>query len=158
LEQVLGDTALVRLVLGGRPWPEVEAIAGSTEISGHQRELLVNLLTVRGEGRINLSRADARVLRAVPGISEDAARRIVERRTAGWVFNSTDEVLAVLAPAERQAVLARYTEFVHVATTRTSVLIARATGFAGAPPLEATATVTLIPAGNRVAIVRWESE
>lgn len=158
LEAALEDTALVQLVLNGRPWPAVEAIATSPALSELQRSLLSALLTVRGDGRINLNGADARVLRAVPGISTDASVRIAQGRTTGQVFLSTDEVLAVLAPGDRRAVLARYSDFIHVATTQPTVLVARATGAAGAPALLTTMTVTLVPAGNRVAIVRWESE
>jgi type II secretory pathway component PulK len=158
LVRVLGDTTLAGLVIRRRPWPAVEAIAAAPGVSQRQGELVQKVLTVRGEGRINLNLADLRVLQATPGISEEVASRIVSRRSAERPFTSTDEVLGVLPPADRQAVLARYTEFVHVATTRPSVLVARATGLAGSPPLAATMTVTLVPAGNRVAVVRWEAE
>jgi type II secretory pathway component PulK len=127
-------------------------------LSEDRRALALASLTIRGDGRINLNEADARVLRAVPGFSEDAVMRIVQHRVTGVPFRSPDDALASLAPGERRAVLARYNEFAHVAITRPTVLVAHATGAAGKGALEATMTVTLVPAGNRVAIVRVESQ
>jgi type II secretory pathway component PulK len=155
---ILGDSTLVRLVLNGRPWPAVEAIEASSALSEEERGLVSAALTVRGDDRINVNRADARVLQAIPGISIDAAARIAARRTTGTRLRSPEEVLAVLSPDDRRAVLVRYSDFVHVATTNPTVLVARATGGAGVLALLTTMTVTLVPAGNRVAIVRWESE
>jgi hypothetical protein len=127
-------------------------------LSEGRRALVLASLTIRGDARINLNEADARVLRAVPGFSEEAVIRIVQHRVTGVPFRSPDEALASLAPGERLAVLARYSDFAHVAITRPTVLVGHATGVAGKRALEATLTVTLVPAGNRVAIVRVESQ
>jgi hypothetical protein len=91
-------------------------------------------------------------------MSADGAARIAALRAMGTRFRSPEEAVAALAPSDRLAVLARYSDFVQVAATSSTVLVARSTGAAGVPALLTTMTVTLVSAGSRLAIVRWESE
>lgn len=145
LQSLCGDSAYA-IIAQGRPWPAVEALP-------EQLAMCRPLLSARGPGRINLNRAARAVLQALPGMDAAGAAAIVARRP----FRTLDEALAALPEPARAQVLARYDAFQAAAALRAEVLVVEVVGASGRPPLSATMTVTLVPAGGRLAVTRREA-
>jgi type II secretory pathway component PulK len=151
LRLLTGDSLLAERLLAGRPWPAVEAL--SPDLSRWAAGL-----TVRSPGRVNLNRAAREVLRALPGVGNDGAAAIVARRPTGPPIRTSDEAIAALPRASRARVLAQYDRFVASVAFRPGILVATSTGHAGPAPLRARVIATLVPAGDRLAIIRRETE
>lgn len=154
LRAAFQDSSLANAVARGRPWPAPSALLPL--LRDHNAESWLPLLTTRGTGRVNLSTAPASVLASLPGMTpEGAARMILARPRFG--FTSLDEALALAPPSVRASILIRYEAFVAVAEVEPEVLIATSIGHERDGPL-AVMTVTLVPAGRRLAVVRRETE
>lgn len=157
LHAVVGDSALVTLLLAARPLPALAALGFRQGLDVATVAALSGLLTVRGSGIIDWNRAPARVLLSLPGMDAAGTRAVVERR-ALRPFASVDEALSVLPPATRERVLRRYPEVVAQSAVTSPELVSRAEGHVGASPLVARVTATLVLAGNRLALLRREVE
>lgn len=158
LTAILGDSALMDTLIRRRPWPAVEALFQLGQLAGRPVPAWINLLTVRGTGRVNLSRAPIEVLAALPGLGEDGARALVARRGLGAHLSSLDQAVGHLPPRARERVLARYQDFANAVSLGSEQLIAVATGRVRDSPLSAKVVVTLVPAGSRLAVIRRETE
>ena len=64
-------------------------------------ERVVEYLTVRGSGRINVNTAPRPVLAAIDGFDARVLARLESLRAAGTYFGSADQLLAVMPAAER---------------------------------------------------------
>lgn len=64
------------------------------------------LVTVMGDGGVNLNVAPRPVLLALPGITEEAAARILAERAAGRRVTDLDRLAAMLPPGAREALRA----------------------------------------------------
>lgn len=114
--------------------------------------------TFRGDGRINLNTAPEPVLRVVPGFGEEGARQLAIARNGRAPFRSPEEVVSVLPAVVRDRVMTRYAEFVAATTLSPTQLVAELEGHVGSGALVAHATITLVPTGTRLAVIRQEVE
>lgn len=166
-----GDSALADSIIGQRqfqadgetdgrrpsgPWERLAATRPRG--NGGQGGSLESFTTIRGDGRINLNTAPEPVLRVVPGLGEEGARQLVTARNGRAPFRSPEEVVSVLPAAARERVMSRYAEFVAATTLSPSQLVAELEGHVGSSPLVSRATITMVPAGARLAVIRQEVE
>lgn len=85
---------------------ELRRVPGVTQA---EYERLAPLLSVAGDGMVNVNTAPAAVLRTLPGIDAEGALALVARRRAGPLL-SQYEVLGALPTASRLAVQDRFAE------------------------------------------------
>jgi general secretion pathway protein K len=119
---------------------------------------LSTYLTTRGTGAIDLTAAPRAVLMAVPGISEEMIVQLLARRGAVRSARSVDELAALLSPSARKTLYASYPEFVRATAFGPPQLLAIAEGGVHGTHLVARVTLTAIPTGSRLAIIRRETE
>jgi len=119
------------------------------------------LFTVDGPGGVNANAAPARVLIALPGLTPEAAERIVWRRTIGRPFTTLDEVAGQVSPAARGALMAQYPDLVRTLTFGAQQLLVTAEGWVGAGnrsseggALRSTIEVLVVPLPERLAVIR----
>ena len=126
------------------PLREVEGVTPAL----HAR--LAPLLTVAGDGRVNVNAAAPPVLLTLPGMDAAGARAIVERRRRE-PYRSVFELLASLPRATRERMTARLAALHgRVAFTPREVeIVVRAAARSGAPRADLTATVRLDGAATR---------
>lgn len=126
------------------------------EVPGLER--YADILTTRGTGVVSINAAPAKVLRVVPGLSEEAVRLIVERRASGRLLQSADELAGTLSSPGRRVLLAQYMEFIRAATFVPPQLVAVVEGGVSGTPIVARATLTVVPVPERLAVIRREVE
>jgi general secretion pathway protein K len=113
------------------------------------------LLTVSGDVRVDLNAAPREVLTALPGLDPAAVTVIVARR-ALHPIGSSDELLGLLAPSSRQALLNRFQEFTARAGYAPARVRLRVRGMAGRPALVSNEQLTAVPVPGRLAVIRRE--
>lgn len=144
LERVTGN---VDAIIARR---QVKPLANLAEIDGLDRALL----TVDGLGTINLSAAPRDVLLALPGISPEAAERLLARRSVGRPVGSLDELAGLLSPSGRAVLLASYAELARIATFAAPQVKITAEGYVEGEPPRATIDVIVVPLPERLAVIR----
>ena len=149
---LVGDSSLADTLLRTRPWPATAALLDLPALAGGLPPRWLALVTVRGTGRVNLNRAGLKVLQTVPGLDQDGARALVMARTHPRL-RSLDEAVGALPPATQQRVLAQYQAFASATTMAPDQLIALVSGHVRDRPVVAQATITLAPAGTRLAVI-----
>ncbi|HEX2092402.1 MAG TPA: type II secretion system protein GspK [Longimicrobiaceae bacterium] len=82
------------------PFAAPEELRSLEGAAGVPREAVLHL-TVLGEGRVNLNTAPAPVLRALPGVGDEAVRVVISRREAGTAWRNLFELEAALTPPAR---------------------------------------------------------
>jgi len=87
----------------------VEELRQVPGVTGEMYRAVAPLLSVAGDGRVNLNSAPMAVLRTLPGFDASSARAVIERRRAA-PFLSAYEVVAALRPGERERVQDRMAE------------------------------------------------
>ena len=161
LASVLPTDSLVTAILALRTQAPILDLRQLTDVSGFDSSLVAaldNVLTARGTGVVNVAAADANVLRTLPGMSEEAVRTIVYRRSRGQPVRSLDELAALLPRGARDFMLARYAELAQLTAFEPQQLIARIEGGVRATPIVARAVITLVPVQGRLAVIRREIE
>ncbi len=116
------------------------------------------LITVRGAEVIDVNAASASVLSALPGFGQEAVSQVVRRRETEQRIRSADELLSLLPPSARQALLLRYQEFNLYAGYQPSRVTVRVEGRIARSPLVSAARVTMVPLPRRLAVIRRETE
>jgi general secretion pathway protein K len=115
---------------------------------------LDTLLTAE-PGRIVLDRAPRPVLASLPGMTDEAVGRLVERRSRGVTTADPLALASALSPAGRVALTSRYTDLLRLTASEPEAWILSARSSAGtAPAVKAVVEVRLVRAGDRAAIVR----
>lgn len=150
LRALLGDSGMVSTVVRGRPWPAVDSLP---PVFNPWKPAL----TVRGDGRINLTTASRQVLATLPGSGRAVAQELEAVRRLGRP-NSTEELMGRLPPGSRESMREEYESFLRQSTLTVSPLIATVEGRAPGRPVVSRVVATLVPAGARLAVVRRESE
>jgi len=117
-------------------------------------ELDPALVTVDGPGTVNLSAASRQVLLALPGLSAEAADRLIARREIGRPVGSLDELAGLLSPGAREVLLARYADLARLATFTAPQLKITAQGGIGSEPPRAMITILVVPLPERLAVIR----
>jgi general secretion pathway protein K len=119
---------------------------------------LMPLLTIRGGVQVDLNAAPPAVLAALPGMSPEAVALIARRQATGQPIRSADELLSLLLPSARQALLARFQDFsLHAAYAPARVTVRLEGGVRGSPVVSA-ARLTGVPLPERFAVIRRETE
>jgi general secretion pathway protein K len=111
------------------------------------------LVTVEGDGHVNLNAAPAAVLGSLPGFSAEAVGVVLARRHSGSGWTSLEEVVYTLAPTARKALSSRYQELAALVQTGSARLVLHVEAMAGGAGLVYRMDVTVAPAGSRLAIV-----
>lgn len=148
---MIGEGKVVDEIMRGRPWPSILAL---TEVI----EPWQKFLTTRGTGRVTMMIAPVEVLRAVPGLDDAGARAIVRAREYQGTVSSLEQVVSWLPKSSRERVMSQYAAFAGTASVQPQLLIASVAGHTALRPVVARMTVTLVPAGRRLAVTRREVE
>ena len=131
----------------------VEELRGVPGVSRAAYTSAAPHLTVASDGRINLNTAPVPVLRTLPGIDDEGARALVERRR-GSPFLSPYEVVEALPRAVREAAQVRLEELIartaFVPREAEVRVVARQPGTAIGSTIRA---VAVMPGGPRVPIL-----
>ena len=115
-------------------------------------------VTVRGSGAVNLNAAAPEVLEALPGFTTETVTVTLSDRDAGRPLSSLDDLGARLSPGARRSLYGSYEILSRLLIYRPRELTAVIRGgVRGAAPV-ASATLTLVPAPGRLAVLRRESE
>lgn len=112
------------------------------------------LLTTYGDGRINPTLAAADVIAGLPGVDAAAA---IEQPTAVNRPRSLDDWLARTPASSRPAMLAQYRDLLAATTFVPAALVVTVEGGVRGTRIVASATVTVVPVGNRLAVIRRET-
>jgi type II secretory pathway component PulK len=113
-------------------------------------------VTFDGPGTVNANAAAEPVLEALPGMTREAAERLVARRTIGRPINSVDELAGELSPAGRATLVAAHSELSRSLTFAPPQLVLTAKGWVASVGLNPHATIELVvvPLAGRLAVVR----
>jgi general secretion pathway protein K len=105
-------------------------------------------------GRVALNHAPAAVLGALPGLSAEAAARLIEMRQRGELLPELSALEGRLSPAGREAMLRSFPALSAATTTQPDawVLVSRVSR--GTPAVTAVIELKLVRAGARAAVVR----
>jgi type II secretory pathway component PulK len=128
----------------------IRPIADLAEVPGLDR----GAVTIDGPGTINLSAAPREVLLALPGMSSEAAERVLARRALGRPVGSLDELAGLLSPSGRDVLLSRYADLARLATfSAPQIKITAEGGVRGEPP-RAGVAILVVPLPDRLAVIR----
>jgi hypothetical protein len=140
-----------------RPLPRNAPLASAAElrlVRGFEGIALDNY-TTRGDGRISPAIAPPFLVRALPGVDEAVAAAIESR---GQSIASLEALLAIAPPSARPGLLAHYAELQSQTAFAPAVLIAHVQGAVGSSLPRSSAWLTLVPVGDRLAVVSREAE
>jgi general secretion pathway protein K len=135
---------------------DVAQLRGVRGFDEQMVERLARVVTTRGTGVVNVNAAPREVLLTVPGLSEDAAGVIVNRREIGRPFTGPDELAGALSPAGRATLLAEYPDFVRATVFAPPILVFTVEGGVAGSPITTRATLTAVPVPGRLAVIRRE--
>jgi general secretion pathway protein K len=110
------------------------------------------LVTVEGDGHVNLNTAPAAVLGSLPGFGAEAVEVVLTRRS-GSRWTALGELVYALAPAARETLTSRYQELAALVQTGSARLVLHVEAVAGGAGPVRRMDVTVAPAGARLAIV-----
>lgn len=160
LRAVIGNDTLADAVLERRETPlvAVAELRGLPGFDSARVARLAEVLTTRGAPQVDLNAAPGAVLRALPGMTEEAVDVILRRQRLGRRLQGSEEFLALLSPPARETILARYQDFSRETTYEPPRLAAFVEGGIRGSGLRCRAWVTVVPAGRRLAVVRREAE
>lgn len=118
---------------------------------------LAPFVTTRGTGLINVNAARFEVLALLPGMTEEGALVMLNRRSSR-PFHNVDEFVGALSRSARTRLLESYAEFVRAAAFDAPQLIGTIEGGVRGTAIVARATLTMVPVPGRLAIIRRETE
>jgi len=122
------------------------------------RAMVAPFVTARGSGPVDINTAPPEVLEALPGFTAEAVTVTVSDRDAGHPPSSLDDLGGRLSAGGRRTLYGSYEVLSRLLIFRPRELTAVITGgVRGAIPV-ANATLTLVPASRRLAVLRRESE
>lgn len=113
-----------------------------------------SLVSVDGDGRVNLNSASAGVMAALPGLDLEAAEDLVSRRRQRGRFANLNDVVNALPGLKRDSVNARLTELGRIVSFAPARLLVVSSGRDARAPPVSTLELLLVPAGNRMATIR----
>lgn len=162
LAHVLGSAARAGAV---RTWQrthgDLPAVAALEEVPGVDAGTIARvtpLLTTRGAGQVNVNAAAPAVLAALEGFPPELAELVRHQRAAGRPVPSLEALLALASRPTQQHVLSAYSEWLARMRFAPDQLVATVRGGVDGTALVATATLTLLPAPGRLAVLRQEAE
>lgn len=156
LGELLDSDSLTASLLRYRVDP-LESVAELEFIQGFDRQTLArieSLVTVAGDGRINVNAARGHVLRAGSNLPGEAVAVILARRAASRQVNSLDELLSQVSPSTRSLMNANYADLARNLIFASRQLEVLVTGGVARSPITAHCQMTAVPASQRLAVVR----
>lgn len=108
-------------------------------------------------GRVSLATAPVAVLQSVPGITREAAERIVELHDAGTPIADLLEVTGSISEASTQALVARYPDAVRATTPDPDAWIIRSRVTRGSPAIDVLVEWRVIRTGRRCQVAYTRS-
>jgi type II secretory pathway component PulK len=120
--------------------------------------LLAATFGVRGRGTINLNAAPPEVLRAALEFPNELIQLVHQRNRLGRPVESLDQLISLASPSQRPNLASRYQDLVQLLAFGPGELIVVATAGVGLSPLRSRITLTVVPTGGRVAVIRREVE
>lgn len=139
------------------PAPRDGALADPRElrrVRGWDRFEGIDTLVAVDGGRVPLNRAPYAVLAALPGMTPEAARAVLELRARGQPVADPVALEPLLGSAARRALMAGYAELAPRVSPGPEVWTVTARGRVGTPPVTSVVEVRLARAGTRAAVVR----
>jgi hypothetical protein len=115
-------------------------------------------LTVDGPGTINVSAASLPVLLALPGLPPEAADRLAAAQEVGESYASLEALASTLSPTARTDLLQAYPRLAGLVTFVAPQLIITSSGWVDSPSPHATIEETVVPQGDRLAVIRRRLE
>lgn len=115
------------------------------------------LLTVRGDGRLNLNSAPPELLRRALQLPGETIDLLMRRRRSDLPVGDLDELLSRSSPPVRDQLQQRYAELIDKAAFGPTQVLIIATGHVGRSPLIGSVTVTVVALPARLAVLRRET-
>jgi general secretion pathway protein K len=112
-------------------------------------------LTLLGSGQVNLNAAPEPVLRALPGMSEEAVAAIMDARQAGRPVESIEELSLRLSTSARRVLVDATPELLPQVVFQTREVEAVSTGWLDGSPVVGRATGLFVRGGSATFLV-WE--
>jgi type II secretory pathway component PulK len=119
---------------------------------------LAATLGVRGRGTINLNSAPPEVLRAALEFPNELIQLVQRRNRQGRPVESLDQLISLASPSLRPNLARRYQELIQLLAFGPGELVVVATAGVGPSPPCSRITLTVVPTGDRVAVIRREAE
>jgi type II secretory pathway component PulK len=147
----------------GRDLPRNGPLASVAELGlvrGFEDSVLARVrppLTTRGDGTVSITTAPAEVLSALPGFGPEAVETVLHLRERGTPL-SLEQLYYAVSPAARSALGAVYQDLSQLTVSASPRLVLRITGGVGSAMPVHRLTVTVAPAGARLAVLRREVE
>jgi len=113
-----------------------------------------SLLTLDGDGRINVNAAPGLVLGSLPGFTPDVVRMVLEERAFGDRLTDLLPLAERLSPVARDALLAAYADVRSRVSWEAASLVVTASGWVDGQRPVATVQEVVALAGPRIAVVR----
>jgi hypothetical protein len=120
--------------------------------------MLAQVATTRGSGAVNVNEASPEVLDAIVDLPHEAIEILRSRRRLSRSVGSLDELLALSSRPTRELMLQDYAGWLARLAFAPAGLVAQVTGGIKGTPITSTATLTLAPVADRLAVLRRESE
>jgi type II secretory pathway component PulK len=117
---------------------------------------LRHLLTVRGDGRLDPNTAPMAAVAALPGVGASALQVLGARRDSRRRISSLEEWGSLMPSSARLDFRAEYAALAAATSFAATDLIVEVDGGVRGTPLSSHATLTVIPAGPRLAVIRRE--
>jgi type II secretory pathway component PulK len=119
---------------------------------------LGSVLITGGTSQLDLNAAPPELLATLPGVRQETVAAIMHRRSTGRPIAGAEQLLSLLSPPARAALLAQYQEFSRQAVYAAPRFIAVVEGgVRGAVPVS-QAVLTLVPAAERLAVIGRRTE
>lgn len=151
--ETLGFSAMfVEALLERRRFGPLDDVDQAAELPGFD-STLTPLVTVAGTGTVNLASASRRVLLALPGLSSEAADRILYRRATRRPLESLAALAADLSPTAREHLMTRYDDLRQLASFAAPQLVLCANGWVEGYRPRAVIELTVVPLPERLAVV-----
>ena len=149
-------------VANGRRPPSNSAIADIRElrlVRGFETDTGSATELTADAGRVSLANAPVEVLRAVPGISHEAALAIIAYRESHAGLVDLASIAASLPDFAADSLNARYPDAVRMSTSTPDAWLVATTVKRGLPSVAASVRVRLVRAGYRTIVGRvWSAE
>jgi DNA uptake protein ComE-like DNA-binding protein len=153
LAGVGGDpAALAANVIAARDTAAFADAADLSRVAGLSDHSAIDSLVSIEEGRVSLASATSSALRAVPGITAEAAAAIVARRVAGNPIADLSDILGAISESAADSLLQRFPDAVRLTTAQPDAWIIHARARAGVAGIaQIDFRVVLSPHGATVA-------
>ncbi|MGH7562556.1 MAG: type II secretion system protein GspK [Gemmatimonadales bacterium] len=156
---LLRDSVLVERVMEARQLSSGAALARAQEQASPGSSADWRPLGDIGTGQVNVNTASIQVLRCLPGLSDRAARQVVEARRRLEGFESLAAMVAAVTPEAAFEIGRHYSELSRVAITRPPQVILTVFGAAGTVrPLRATLRLVALTGSPELVITAREVE